>query len=215
MKILGPYFFIYLYLFSVLGLVTWINKKYALKEEISRKIVHVMVGLSWFIIVYFFKTSIHGIIIPLSFVILNTIAYKYNFIKVMERKDKSSLGTIYFAISYTVLAFISYLKPEFLAFYGMGAITMTIGDGLAPIIASIWKTSNIFKTTKTYSGSIFIFISTILICLFFNNFYDLDYFLLNYLILGISASLLELFSKKGIDNLTLPIGLAILGFLLS
>ncbi len=214
MKIIIGYIITYFYLFSVIITTNFISKKHHLRKETSRKIIHIMVGLSWFILIFFFSTTIHLIIIPLTFTLINYISYKKDLIKVMEREDKASLGTIYFALSYTILALISYIKPEFIPYFGMGALTMTISDGFAPIFASIFKAKNILKTNKTYSGSIFVFISSIIIIALFSHYYKLSYSIIKYLVLGLSATILELIGKKGQDNITLPIGISLLSYLL-
>ncbi|MCM1053343.1 MAG: hypothetical protein NC483_05165 [Ruminococcus sp.] len=214
MKIIIGYLIIYFYLFSVIIITNCITNRFSLKEEYPRKIIHVMVGFSWFLLAYFFNTSINLVIIPLTFTIINYISYKKDLIKVMERKDKKSLGTVYFALSYTILALITYFKRDFLPFFGIGALTMTISDGLAPIIASKLPTRTILKTNKTYSGSLFIFLSSLIVVLLFSNYYKLTYSLLSYITLGFSAVLLELIGNKGLDNLTLPLGISLLSYFL-
>ena len=211
MNIIFGYLFTYLYLILVLILTNFSKKIFHLKEEASRKIVHIMVGFSWFIMVYFFKTSIHLVIPPLTFIFINYLSYKKNIFKSMERKEKKSKGTIYYALSFTILALITYLKPTFLPFYGIGVLTMALGDGIAPFIG-LKLNLEIGNTKKTYSGSLGIFLMAIIISVVFNNYYSLGFTGLNYLLIGLFASFLELFGFQ-YDNLTLPIGLAILSSL--
>lgn len=215
MNITIGYITTYLYLILVLFISTILQKKYKLKEETSRKLVHVLVGLSWFIMIYFFSTSWHLVIPPLTFIIINYISYKKDLISSMERTDKNSKGTIYFAVSFALLALITVIYPKFLPFYGIGALTMTFGDGLAPFIGVKFNKYHIGKTSKTYSGSLFILITTIIISIIFNHYYFLGFSLLDYIIIGIIASILEFIGFKGTDNLSLPIGVAIISFLLT
>lgn len=214
MKLIINYLITYFYLFNIIILTSFIKKKYNINEELSRKFVHIMVGLSWFILIIFFNKTIHLVIVPLTFIIINFLSFKYNLINAMERNDKKSLGTIYFAISYTILSLITYLNQDFLFSYGIGALTLTLGDGLAPLIAKVFKSPNIFKTSKTYSGSLFIFISTIIIVGLFCYYFNIGYTIIDYLILGLSSVFLELIGNKGKDNLTLPLGLALLSYFL-
>lgn len=215
MNIIIGYITTYLYLILVLFISTIFQKKYNLKEETSRKLVHILVGLSWFIMIYFFSTSWHLVIPPLTFIIINYISYKKDLISSMERTDKNSKGTIYFAISFALLALITVTYPKFLPFYGIGALTMTFGDGLAPFIGVKFNKYHIGKTSKTYCGSLFILITTIIISIIFNHYYFLGFSLLDYIIIGITASILEFIGFKGTDNLSLPIGVAIISFLLT
>ncbi len=213
MSIAIGYIITYLYLVLVLVLTTILQKKFNLKEEISRKLIHILVGLSWFIMIHFFSTSWHLVIPPLTFIIINYISYKKDLISSMERSDKKSKGTIYYAISFSILSLITVLEPEFLPFYGIGALTMTFGDGIAPFIGKKFNKYKIGKTSKTYSGSLFIFLCSITITFFFSKYYAFDLNAIRYLIIGISASILELVGFEGMDNLTLPIGLATITYL--
>jgi len=215
MNILIGYLVTYLYLILVLLLSTILQKKLNLKEEVSRKIVHILVGLSWFIMIIFFETSWHLIIPPFTFIIINYLSYKKNLIPSMERKDKNSLGTIYFAISFTILSIITVVNNDFLPFYGIGALIMTFSDGLAPFIGRKFYKYTIGKTNKTYMGSIFILLSAIMVTILFAIYYNLDLNILKIIIIGFSASLLELIGFKGTDNLTLPIGISLISFILS
>ena len=174
MKILMGYFFTYFYLFLVLIIINLLKTKFNLKEETARKLIHIWVGFSWFIMVYFFKTSIHLIIPPLSFIFINYILLKKDLIKSLSKKANPSYGTIYYALSFTILAFITYLKPSFLPFYGIGVLTMCLGDGLAPFIG-VKLNLEIGNTKKTYSGSLGIFVIAILISIVFNSYYHLGY----------------------------------------
>lgn len=214
MKILLGYILTYFYLVGVLLFTSKLKKYCNLKEETSRKLVHILVGFSWFIMIYFFGTSYHLVIPSLTFVFINYISYKNNLIKSMEREDKESKGTIYYAISFTILSFVTVLKSDFLPFYGIGVLTMAIGDGFAPFIGKKFSKFQIGNTSKTYFGSLFIFISAIIVSLIIGRIYLLSIDVISLIIIGVSATILEFIGFKGIDNLTLPIGLALISFLL-
>lgn len=215
MKILIGYILTYIYLVGVLLIITKLQQKFHLKEETSRKLIHILVGMSWFIMIYFFNTTWHLVIPPLTFIVINYISYKKDLISSMERANKNSKGTIYFAVSFSILSLISVIKPAFLPFYGIGALTMTFGDGLAPFIGEKFNKYHIGKSSKTCSGSFFILITSIIIAFIFSYVYLIDFSIIDYIIIGISASILEFIGYKGTDNLSLPIGVAIISFLLT
>lgn len=212
MKIFYGYLATYSYLITILIIFSILHKKKKIKDNTSRKLVHILVGFSWIIMIYFFKTSIHLVIPPLSFMFLNYYSYRKNLIKCMEKRNKSK-GTIYYALSFTILAFLTYLNPKFLTAYGIGVLTMALGDGIAPFLGSKFPKNHIGATTKTYIGSFAIFLIAIILSLIFNNIYMLQFRLIDYIIIGLSASLLELIGDK-YDNLTLPIGLSLISYLL-
>ncbi len=210
MKILLGYILTYGYIFLVLVITNLIGKKKNLKSTYTRKIIHILVGLSWFIMACFFNTSWHLIIPPLTFIVINYITYKKDYLKFMQREN--SKGTIYYAISLTILSIITVLKPKFLPFYGIGALSMTIGDGLAPFIGEKFSKHKIGKTNKTIAGSLTVFFCTLLILICFNSYYILNLSILKILLLSIVAVSLEIVGKD-LDNLSLPISLSCIAYL--
>lgn len=79
MRTVIGYILTYTYISLVIIITELIKRKYSLKNEISRKIIHIMVGLSWFIMIYFFSFTYHLMIPPLTFIFINYISYKTNF----------------------------------------------------------------------------------------------------------------------------------------
>ncbi len=213
MKIVLGYILTYSYLILILLGTTILRKKFNYKEETTRKLIHILVGFSWFIMIYFFHTSIHLIIPPLTFIFINYLSYKKGLIKSMERAENKSKGTIYYALSFTILALITYLKPSFLPYYGIGVLTMALGDGIAPFMSFNFKLE-IGNTKKTFTGSTGIFAVALIISIIFNNYYALNYTVINYITLAFSACILEFIGFYGFDNLTLPLGLALIAYLI-
>lgn len=214
MKILLGYVLTYVYLIGVLWVSNILKAKFSLSEETSRKGVHVLVGFSYFIMVYFFGTSFHLVIPPLTFIIINYLSYKRNIVSSMERENKESKGTIYYAVSFAILSFITVLKNDFLPFYAIGVLTMTIGDGFAPFIGKKFNRFKILNTSKTYFGSLFIMMSAFTITFIISDVYSLSDNFLSLILIGVSASVLEFLGFKGIDNLILPIGVSLISYLL-
>lgn len=66
MNILLGYLLTYIYVFLILILLGILKSKKRIKEQTSRKLVHILMGFTWLIMVYFFKNSIHMIILPLQ-----------------------------------------------------------------------------------------------------------------------------------------------------
>ena len=211
MNIFYGYLATYSYLITILVIISLLKRKGKINENTSRKLIHIFVGFSWPIMVYFFKTSIHLIIPPLTFILINYSSFKKNLIKSMEKKG--SKGTIYYALSFSLLAYFAVLNPKFLPSYGIGCLSLSLGDGLAPLFRYRFPNKKIGNTSKTYIGSFTVFIIAILISIIFNMIFILNYHFLDYLVLGLSASVLELIGDK-YDNLTLPIGLSLISYLL-
>jgi len=156
---------------------------------------------------YYFKDSYHIIIPPLTFILINYISYKKNIFKGMEEKE--SLGTIYYPISIFIMALLTYINNEFYPYYAIALFCMALGDGIAPIIANKFK-SKIIYNNKTIFGTLTVFIISIIITIIFNYYFELSFDILKILLIGLSAAILELIGIKGLDNLTLPLGLFII-----
>ena len=83
MNIFLGYLFTYIYVFFILIILGILKSKKIIKEQTSRKLVHILMGFTWIIMNYFFKISIHMIILPITMVLFNYISYKFNIMKSM------------------------------------------------------------------------------------------------------------------------------------
>ena len=127
--------------------------------------------------------------------------------------NKSSLGTIYYPISVSIMALITYFYNDFYPYFGIGLFAMAFGDGLAPIISEKIKSRKIYKN-KTIIGTLSVFIVSMIVVLIFNNYFKLDLSIIKIMFIAISSSFLELIGINGLDNLYLPIGLSIISFII-
>lgn len=213
MNIIVGYLFTYAYIFTVLMLVHVMKKGHANREELTRKIVHISVSFSWIIMYYYFGSSIHLIIPPLTFVLLNYMAYKKDIFS-MERKEGVSFGTVYYPISMVILSGISIYNPDFLPFYGIGLFCMSLGDGFAPIVASkvCLMTFYIKGNRKSLAGSMTVFIACFFVIYTFSFLLQLPIHVTDIMFVSLSGMILELIGVRGLDNLLLPVGIALLAY---
>ncbi len=209
--IVKGYLFTYLYLIFILIFTYFLSEKLNIKKMITRKVTHILVTFCVVIMFYYFKYSIHMIIPPITFIILNYISYKRNIFKGME--DGNSLGTVYYPISVFIMSLLTYLNNDLAPAYAIGLFSMGLGDGFAPLVAGYLKSRKIINN-KTIIGSLTVLIISSLVALFFSYYFRLDYNLLKILIIGISASLIELIGIKGLDNLYLPLGIFLIVIIL-
>lgn len=209
--ILKGYILTYLYLGLILLIAYFLNKYMKVGINITRKIVHISISLCFIIMLYYFKTSINIIIVPLTFVVLNILSYKFNLFKGIENKE--SLGTIYYPISVLIMAIITYYNHDFYGSYGIGLFCMAWGDGLAPLVASKIKSSKIFSD-KTITGCLTVILISLVIIVLFNYFFKMNLSLIKIVILSLISGFLELIGTRGTDNLTLPLGLSLTCYLL-
>jgi len=195
-------------IFVVLGLATLLEKKDILSDEGTRKFVHIGVA-NWIIVVATLTENVWlALIAPVLFIIINALSYRFDLIKAMEREDKSAadLGTVYYAIS---LAVITYLSFQFdLLNLGMYAIlVMGYGDGLSAVLGKAYGRIKLSKH-KSLVGTVTVFTSAMVLGAIFISSPIL------WIPLALLAAVIELYTPNGLDNLSLPLGLFLIGWLL-
>ena len=204
---------------SIYILVIFLTSKVFKKKgkEVTRKYIHIMLSNIWFISLAFFDNFIIAAILPMLFVIINSLSYKYNLIKIMEREDKKEgIGTVYYAISLTILSLVTfYINKPILALPGI--LIMGYGDGLAAVVGQSIKSKsfNIFGSTKSIAGSTTMFIVSLIISVLIFAFIGVDYLIGKSILIAFIATILEAISVKGLDNITVPIIItAIVGYII-
>lgn len=210
--IIRGYIYTYLYLLLVLLITYILNKKFKVRVVITRKLVHIFVSFCWIIMYHYFGTSFHMLIPPLSFIIINYISYKYDILKGME-DGGHSLGTVYYPISVFIMALITYFVNDFYFAYGIGYFCMAFGDGFAPLVAGYLKSRKIYNN-KTLSGTLTVFIFSLIIVLIFNIYFKMNFGVIDIFIISLTSATLELIGIKGVDNLYLPLGVSLITFIL-
>ena len=194
---------------SIYILVIFLTSKLFKKKgkEVTRKYIHIMLSNIWFISLAFFDNFIIAAILPMLFVIINSLSYKFNLIKIMEREDKKEgIGTVYYAISLTVLSLVTfYINKPILALPGI--LIMGYGDGLAAVIGQKVKSKsfNILGSTKSVAGSATMLIVSLIISILIFSFIGIEYLILKAFLIAIIATILEAISVKGLDNITVPL----------
>ena len=118
------------WVFLVLGLTLVLKKKTGADDEVSRKIVHICVAFAYIPMYFCFGSTWHLLVPPAVFIVLNTVSYRRGLFAAMERTDESkkSLGTVYYAVSMTVMAALCLVAPRCLPCYAMGVFCMALGD---------------------------------------------------------------------------------------
>lgn len=187
-------------------------------KEASRKFIHIMLGNWWFIAMFFFTNVCFAIFVPLTFVIINYLSYKYNIIKVMERDEQDGLGTVYYAVTLLILAIVSFgiFKNPILGL--VPNLIMAYGDGLAAIIGKNAKSKRykLGDSKKSFAGSLtFFVIATILIggyLMYMKQeiFWQSAHWSLVSIMSAFFITAIEAISSKGTDNITVPISSLIL-----
>lgn len=201
--------------FVIIGLSELFQRLKIYGPEGSRKFIHIGVSNWWFLMFYYFDNLWIALIAPFIFILLNYYSYKTNLIKSMEREGKGNLGTVYFPIALFILVIFSFIVKD--SFYGgVGILVLGYGDGLAGLIGSKFGKTKVYHD-KTLAGLLTMFIASFVVILLLFMIYTPITGFVVYLfsfVIAITASLVELFTKKGLDNLTVPFVVTLLTYLL-
>lgn len=187
-------------------------------KEASRKFIHIVLCNWYFIAILLFKNVVWASIGPASFVIINYLSYKRNLISVMERENnkQEGLGTVYYALALLILVSISFgpLNNPYIGL--LGILVMGYGDGLAAIIGKLIKSKEyrIKNTTKTIAGSVTMFLVSFVVTFLFFLYMGNQAIFINSLIIAVLATITEGLGFKGLDNITVPIVVFVLTYLM-
>ena len=211
----------YLYAFGLLFIVEGLGRRLHWPQNVSRKIIHIGAGMWVWGILYFFDELRWGIIPFATFIVLNYLFYRKQTFSQMDT-EKSTPGTVYFAISITLI-FLLLWRPagpmDYIPIGVAGIMAMTWGDAFASLIGQPWgnKKFQVFGHSRSYLGSAVMAVvsfAAIWLTLTFLPDSSLSLFspaigltdrLLMTLLGAAAATLAEAFSPAGTDNLTVPL----------
>ena len=206
-----------LFIFLIIGISSLLTKLKLIADEDSRKFIHIGVANWWIVAMIFFDNNIYASIVPGLFVIINYISYKKQIFKAMERDgSKKDLGTVYYAISLMLLALITFKNIELSYIGALGILIMGYGDGFAAVIGVKYGKHKfkVLGNNKSIEGSLAMFLFSFIVSLVILSIFNPVNVVVYSLILAIVATILEVFSPYGFDNLTVPLGTSLLYYLL-
>jgi len=202
----------FLALFAVAELIYHFKK---VKAELTRKLVHFGTGI--ITLLFPIMVANHWLVLFLctSFALLLVLSLRYNLLRSINAIDRQSIGSIAYPISVYVCYFVyEYNNYRYYYFY-LPILILAICDPIAALCGKKWPIGRyaIGDGNKTIMGSGMFFISALLICFFLLGTVMINYsqlkLILIILSIGLISTLTEAISKKGSDNLTIP--LSVLG----
>ncbi len=204
----------YLFVFTVILIATVLQKLLRMKPDFSRKIIHIGVGNWVFVALYCFSDWRIAIIPPISFVLINYLSYRYSIFKAMELDEKNP-GTIYYAISLTILTGLVFYTGNKLPYAGI--VAMTWGDGMAAVIGQKYPLKTIHQD-KSLGGLLAFLFFTVLASSFYLYLFSTYSFNTNIalvLFFSIFGAFIEIMTPKKFDNLSVPLILGFCGWLIA
>lgn len=185
--------------------VWWRSTK--VHSEISRKFVHITVG-SFVAFWPFFLTWREIELLSLAFLIVVSLSKYLHILNAIHSVQRPTWGEIFFALAVGAVALITHNKW----IYMTALLQMSLADGLAAIIGMRYgkrQTYLIFGQVKSVIGSLTFFIVSFLTLLSYIHFSGSHLNLLDMLGLAVGASFIENLGVMGLDNLFVPILIAV------
>lgn len=211
MDFLWGYLIGYAYLFGIILGVGAAYKLLKFPSELSRKLIHILICFTWLILYRFFEGNVQILVMPVSFVIINALSLKFKFFKGMEREgEKSTPGTVYYAMAITVLMALSLIFPKTLIPGGIAVFCLSFGDGFAAIAGEFFgKHSPKITKTKSLVGSLSCLVFSVIGVYILSLFVPIGLSFPQVLIIGAATAVLEL-AGWGLDNFTISFGIVAL-----
>ena len=213
-------FFVYFaIIMGFIGLAEVARKVLKMSPELSRKFVHVMVGILVGFAPFFLTTNIPGIALGILFTILNYVALKQDSFKGMHTTERISFGTVYFPIAFTLLIVIFWERN--IVIFILAMLILAFSDTMATVIGEAAKPKKMFtlwRDAKSWPGSSAFFITTVILIVGAYPFLadlagyeclDLLHLIGMALFTAFLTTIGEAVSKRGSDNLTLTLVAAI------
>ncbi|MDP3066877.1 MAG: SEC59/DGK1/VTE5 family protein [Methanobacteriaceae archaeon] len=174
----------------------------------SRKFLHIMVGNVLFILPLFQTGWVMTFLAAAPFIVLTFLMSPYS--PITNIKDKISesghgLGLVYYAISWTLLAFFFFQQPWIIA---VGIAAMSYGDGMASLIGMKYgkRKYNILGDDKSIEGSLTMFLVLMVTLGMVLIYYGQPASPVVIAAVALVATIWEGVTPKGLDNLTACFG---------
>lgn len=203
---------------AIVLLAETLHRRVSANSELARKVVHIGSGnvilLAWWLQI----PAWVGISASIIASVIALLSYYIPFLPGINSVGRKSWGTFFYAISIGVL--IAWFWPlEQFHYAAIGILVMTWGDGLAGLIGQkfgqhsyeVWGIKKSWEGSLTMALTSYVVSSLILLSVQGNVWQTW----LVPVAIALFATGLEAFSKLGVDNLTVPLGSAALGFFLS
>ena len=206
---------VYIILFTITE-IFYLRKK--VDAEYTRKFIHIISGLISMSFVLLFQTILPVLTLSGGFAILLYVSKYYKFLKSIHGIKRSSQGSILFPIVISI-CFYAYLEIDNPIYYYLPLILMILSDPIAALAGFLYPIKKYKNGSefKSMGGTSAFFISaTILSILFISRFSELDLWQtagFSLIIGGVSATV-EGLSKKGFDNLLIPVSTIIVLYIL-
>ncbi|CUS79184.1 TIGR00297 family protein [Candidatus Kryptonium thompsonii] len=215
-------------IFGVIGVSEILRKIFQFDPEVTRKVIHIAVGVFVFPAPLIFKSSLPVILIALFFIVLNFLSLKLKVFKGMDSVERQTYGTVYYPLAFLILVIAFW--NSYPAIISISMLILALGDAFAAIVGESVKNPKLYNLTgdrKSVQGSLSMFITSFLVVLTFLILTDnsklwwgdvlnlpVEKIILISLLTALFVSVVEGIGSYGFDNLFIPLGSAFMLHLL-
>lgn len=205
-----------LFLAAVVAVAEYLSRRFQSDSELTRKIVHISTG-NVILLAWWFQIP-PWVAIAASAIacLIALLSYFIPILPSINSVGRQSLGTFFYALSIGVL--VAWFWSDDPQYTVIGILVMSWGDGMAGLIGRQFGQHpyRVLGITKSWEGSLAMAIASYLVCgLVLSTLTGWSWLPWGVaLVVAPFSTALEAISKLGIDNLTVPLGSALLSFYL-
>ena len=206
----------YAFVLGFISAATLLLKRGVMRPYATRKVIHIGVAHWWLIAMALMDDPWVASVGPVSFIIINALAIRFRLLPAMDEGANSrNWGTVYFPVSLLVLANLCWrgVMPAWVG--GVGVLVLGWGDGLAALVgeSSGGNGVRIWGGRKSAAGTAVMFTASFAVTLAFTLVFSQRFGALLpaagvAAVIAAAATVVELFTPLGIDNITVPLAVA-------
>lgn len=193
--------------FLVLVLAEYLSRYRGVHSELTRKLVHVVVGV--FVACWPFFLSWGQIqLLSLMFLVVVLASIKLNVFRSIHAVSRNKVGEVLFAVIIGILAFIATDPWVFAA----AMLHLSLADGLAAVVGLAYGEGNSYRImgrTKSLAGSLAFFFTSVAVMIWYVSASGVEPSAVLLLWLPVMATVAESISGEGTDNLVVPLLVAL------
>jgi uncharacterized protein (TIGR00297 family) len=176
------------------------------RNRVIRKSIHFLTGLALFALTYVLD-GLALLLVIIAGSLFAFISYGFQAFRILHKTKDQSLGTLFYPLGILITFILLYNMPVY--YFRAALLALTVSDTMASISGQI-RTGNIYfnplKEEKSLYGVIGFAVSTAVIFVFQLPGAAIPGFLVLATLLAI---IFEIFSWRGSDNLSIPVGSAL------
>lgn len=218
------------FVFGFIGIAGLLLRAGRISPAVTRKVVHIGVAHWWILAMIFFDRWEFAIVGPAAFILINLASYLFRLFPAMEHEKRSrNLGTVYFPVALLACVLLTWAGPIPIWVGGLAILVLGWGDGLASVVGEGRRSGSltVLGNRKSIAGTATMFVaSTVVITVFVLLFLApgplahtasasvtwlaagdpvVWTIVVRILATALLATLVELVTPFGLDNLSVPL----------